>query len=100
ALAAEVVERCRVLAGPDAQGVALRQIRPASALADMLARAPLMHRVQDELWRASKEGDIIPLGRLSAALWGRSDPETRMATERLLRLGARARWSANELPLF
>ncbi|SDE18091.1 DEAD/DEAH box helicase [Belnapia rosea] len=99
-LAARVAEEGRALAGPGALDAAAHQTRPANALAEILARAPLMHRLQDELWRASTGGDIVPLGRLSSALWGRSDTETRGATERLLRLGARARWSANELPLF
>jgi len=97
-VAAEVVEKCKLLAGPAAIEAAAQRTRPAHALADMLARAPLMHRIQDELWRASK--GILPLGLLSNALWGRDEPVSRVATERLLRLGARARWNANELPLF
>ena len=99
-LAARTVEGCGPLAGPGARDAALRRSRPANALAEMLSRSPLMHRVQQELWRASKHGDIIPLGRLSDALWERGDAAAREATERLLRLGARARWRADELPLF
>jgi hypothetical protein len=99
-LAAQVVDRCDTLAGRRARDVAIRSPRPASALAEMLTRAPIMHRVQDALWRASKAGEIIPLGRLSDALWGRNDQAARTATERVLRLGARARLNATELPLF
>ena len=58
-VAAQVVDRCGALAGRRARDVAIRHTRPASALAEMLARAPIMHRVQDALWRASKAGDIF-----------------------------------------
>jgi hypothetical protein len=104
-LAAEVVRQTAVLAGPVAQAIAARQTQPARALAELLARAPLMHQLQEALWQASQNGAIVPLGELAAALWGpEGGPEgasvTREATERLLRLGARARHSVQELPLF
>jgi DEAD/DEAH box helicase domain-containing protein len=99
-LVEKVISESRSLAGHVAAEAAARRTRPASALADMLARSPLMHRLQEQLWRASERKDIVPLGALSATLWGKDRPETRFATERLLRLGARARLKANELPLF
>ncbi|SDD49455.1 DEAD/DEAH box helicase [Belnapia rosea] len=99
-LSAAVIEGSKALAGRSAWEIAKRRTRPANALADMLARAPIMHRLQDQLWRASSGGDILRLGKLSEELWTRNTAETRTATERLLRLGARARWTANELPLF
>ena len=98
--AAHAVEECGTLAGPAAREAAAGRTRPAQALAEMLTRAPLMHRLQDELWRASSRSDLVPLGKLASGLWGADDGVTRAATERLLRLGARARWKADELPLF
>jgi len=100
ALVKTVVERAEVLAGQDARDAAVRCSHPAVALAEMLARAPLMHRLQDELWRASQCGDIVPLEKLATSIWGNAGPGARSATERLLRLGSRARRNANELPLF
>lgn len=98
-LVAEVIEGASALAGDGARCAAALCKHPATALAEMLSRAPIMRRLQEELWRASNDRDILPLARLSTAIWGRSDAETRGATERLLRLGARARWRADELPL-
>lgn len=99
-MAAKVADACLPLAGSPAREVALQRAHPASALADMLARAPLMHQVQEILWGASSKGAIITLTQLSQELWGVADDDSRRATERLLRLGARARTSASELPLF
>ena len=98
--AVRVMEECGTLAGAAAREAVEGRTRPAQALAGMLTRAPLMHRLQDELWRACSRGDLVPLGRLASELWGTDDGGTRAATERLLRLGARARWKADELPLF
>jgi DEAD/DEAH box helicase domain-containing protein len=42
----------------------------------------------------------VPLNRFSHELWAQEGADARFATERLLRLGARARWQADELPLF
>ncbi len=98
-LAQMAADACGVLAGQAARALAADETRPAAALAEMLAHAPLMHRVQEELWQ-SRSGDIVPLARLTQVLWGRADRVAQNATERLLRLGARARRSASELPLF
>jgi ATP-dependent helicase YprA (DUF1998 family) len=100
AAAAAVVAECARLAGPSARIAAERRRKPAQALAEILSRAPIMRRVQDLLWDATSRRDILPLDSLSRALWGRTDQTTRRATERVLRLGARARWRWDELPLF
>jgi Lhr-like helicase len=96
--AGQVSRECAVLTGPEVVRAALSHTSPARALAEIVSHAPIMHCIQDELWRASG-GDIVPLGQLAGTLWGENTPATRTATERLLRLGARARWNANELPL-
>ncbi|MDJ0391153.1 DEAD/DEAH box helicase [Roseomonas sp. E05] len=98
--AAAVAAECARLAGAAAQEAAARHRRPAQALAEILSRAPLMRRVQDLLWDATSRRDILPLDRMSRDLWGRADQAARRATERVLRLGARARWRWDELPLF
>ncbi|PWS37130.1 hypothetical protein DFH01_09690 [Falsiroseomonas bella] len=95
-----VVAECAPLAGAGARAEAAGQTHPARALAAVLSRAPVMRRVQDILWDASAAGDIVPLARLSGQLWGKSGHAERAGTEKLLRLGARARWNADELPLF
>lgn len=95
-----VAAECAPLAGAAARAAAAEHTRPAQALAEVLNRAPAMHRVQEILWNASSAGDLVPLGRLAGELWGDAGPAARAAAEKLLRLGARARWSADELPLF
>jgi hypothetical protein len=99
-LSAAVASDCLSLAGESARAAASQRNHPAAALAEMLARAPIMRRVQDILWDASVSGEIVPLNRLSHELWAQEGTDARSATERLLRLGARARWQADELPLF
>jgi DEAD/DEAH box helicase domain-containing protein len=99
-MAAKIAEGCLPLAGLEAQKIAAARRHPAIALTDMLARAPVMHHVQEILWAASKEGSLVALTQLSQELWGAADDHSRSATERLLRLGARARTSPSELPLF
>lgn len=98
--AAKVAAECARLVGAAAWEAAVRHRRPAQALAEILSRAPLLRRVQDLLWDATSRRDILPLDRMSRDLWGRSDLAARRATERVLRLGARARWRWDELPLF
>jgi replicative superfamily II helicase len=99
-MATKIAEECLTLAGHEAQKIAAARGHPAIALTDMLARAPVMHHVQEILWAASNDGSLVPLTQLSEELWGAADDDSRSATERLLRLGARARTSPSELPLF
>jgi len=99
-LARGVAKQCATLAGPDASASAQMHPEPARSLAEMLSRAPIMRRMENELWTATERRDIVSLDRLSQEVWGRVDPDSRRATEKLLRLGARARWSKDELPLF
>jgi hypothetical protein len=99
-MATKIAEECLPLAGPEARKIAATRVHPAVALTDMLARAPVMHHVQEILWAASKDGSLVALTQLSEELWGVADDHSRTATERLLRLGARARTSPSELPLF
>ena len=96
-LAREVAEACRTLTGaslPEAVDP-----RPAAALADVIETSPAIHRLQAALWDRVERRDIAPLRDLAADMWGDTGPEARVATERLLRLGARARRSPDELPV-
>ena len=97
ALAAEVVAACRPLT--EAAAKAAPEPRPAAALAAVLERAPAVHRLQELLWRRTEARDVAPLGELARELWGDNGPAARAATERLLRLGARARMDADALPV-
>lgn len=94
-LAAEVAAACHPLTGASASS----DKRPAAALAAVLERAPSVHRLQDLLWRRTEDRDVAPLGELAQEMWGNSGPLARQATERLLRLGARARTDADALPV-
>lgn len=96
-LAKEVVTACQPLTGIGPSSVA--ETRPAAALAAVVEKSPIIHRLQSALWDRSERRDIIPLSELSRELWGVSDAAANSATERLLRLGARARRQAHELPV-
>lgn len=45
---------------------------PAKALAAILERAPVVHRLEDALWDARKKG-VVTLEAVSENVWGRSD---------------------------
>jgi Lhr-like helicase len=71
---------------------------PAKALAAILERAPVVHRLEDALWNARKNG-VVTLEALSENVWGRSDNVAIQATTSVLRLGSRGRKNQDELPV-
>jgi len=71
---------------------------PARALAGIVRRAPVFHRIEAELWAARQYG-IVSLAELSAGVWGQKDGAATAATVALLRLGSRARHNPDEFPI-
>jgi DEAD/DEAH box helicase domain-containing protein len=71
---------------------------PARVLRTILARSPVFHRLEAALWESRASG-IIAIADLANTVWGASSDSTLAATVSLLRLGARARKDAGELPI-
>jgi Lhr-like helicase len=72
--------------------------RPASVLAHLLERSPLVAQMEDALWNSRSVG-IIRLRELVASLWSDINDVSTRATVGLLQLCARARRNASDLPL-
>lgn len=86
------------LVGCSAISAVDRETVPARALADIVERAPVFHRIEEALWAARQEG-ILSMVDLSEHVWGRHDQIAMGAITALLRLGARARRNPDELPV-
>jgi len=71
---------------------------PARVLRKILERSPLFHRLEAALW-GSRASGIIAITDLARAVWGEATASALSATVSLLRLGARARNGAGELPI-
>lgn len=92
-----LAEQLSLLVNEATVGMACQQSadQPARLLHNLLASAPLVHRVSDILWKKKR----LLLGELAKDLWSAQNEETVRATIALLQMGAAARQSANELPL-
>jgi Lhr-like helicase len=84
--------------GRDALDAVGNERTPARALAGLVERGPVFHRIEAALWAARQNG-IISLKELSTGVWGRDDDVAIAATVALLRLGSRARKNPDELPV-
>lgn len=69
--------------------------RPAAILHRALAKSPLVHELQGELWREKH----VRLDKLGAALFGGASMRSAQAAAALLRLAASARTEPNSYPL-
>jgi DEAD/DEAH box helicase domain-containing protein len=72
--------------------------KPAKALYEALARAPIVARLEQILWDRRSES-VIPLAALAKTLWTDDGEHALRATAVLLQLGMRARLRPGELPL-
>jgi DEAD/DEAH box helicase domain-containing protein len=74
------------------------ETRPALALYEALARAPIVAKLEQLFWDHRSES-VIPLVRLAGALWGENSEQALRSTSTLLQLCMRARLRADELPI-
>ena len=93
-----VVESTEALVGRNALPREEAAAIPAKLLARILERSPVVHRLEDALWAARKNG-VVALEELSESVWARSDNVAISATTALLRLGSRGRKNQEELPV-
>jgi DEAD/DEAH box helicase domain-containing protein len=69
--------------------------RIAPVLYAALIGSPLFAEINGLLWARER----LPLGQLASSLWSEDSSESRMATTRLLQLGAAARLEAGDYPV-
>jgi len=93
-----VVRVTATMVGPHAAPPRESLSIPARVLAGILERAPVVHRLEDALWAARKNG-VVALEDLSESVWDRRDNVAIEATTALLRLGSRGRKNQDELPV-
>jgi DEAD/DEAH box helicase domain-containing protein len=93
-----VVQVTAAMVGPNAVRPRESVSIPATVLAEILERAPVVHRLEDALWAARKSG-VVALEDLSESVWERRDNVAIAATTALLRLGSRGRKNQDELPV-
>ena len=76
-------------------GIPAGERRPAAILHGALAKSPLIHELQGELW----DKKHVRLDKLGAALFGGASRRSAQAAAALLRLAASARTEPNSYPL-
>ena len=93
-----VVQVTAAMVGPNAVPPRESIYIPARVLADSGKRAPVVHRLEDALWAARKNG-VVALEDLSKSVWDRRDDVAIAATTALLDFGSRGRKNQDELPV-
>jgi DEAD/DEAH box helicase domain-containing protein len=92
-----LAEDLRVIVDPESVAVALRSCgdRPAVLLRDVLEHAPILHRIDEELYKNRH----LKLEELADRIWGSPGDESVEATIKLLQVGAAARGGVGDYPL-